>query len=39
MEKPVDEAGLQRWLDRMKDNNPLEAARAWAAQYKARHGS
>jgi len=34
---PVDEAGLKAWLDRQEHQNPLEAARAWAVQYKARH--
>jgi len=38
LELPVDEAGLQAWLDRQqKSSNPLESARAWAAQYKIRH--
>src|SRR5262252_9794090 len=34
---PVDEAGLKAWLERQKDGNPLEAARAWAAGYHERH--
>src|SRR5262250_1176409 len=34
---PVDEAGLKAWLERQKDGNPLEAARAWAAEYHERH--
>ena len=34
---PVDEAGLKAWLERHKDGNPLEAARAWAKEYKMRH--
>ena len=34
---PVDEAGLSAWLQRQKDSNPLEAARAWAAGYQERH--
>jgi len=34
---PVDEAGLKAWLERQKSGNPLEAARAWAKEYKTRH--
>ena len=34
---PVDEAGLKAWLERQKGGNPLEAARAWAKDYKTRH--
>jgi hypothetical protein len=34
---PVDEAGLKAWLERQKAGNPLEAARAWAKEYKMRH--
>ena len=34
---PVDEAGLKAWLERQKDGNPLEGARAWAAGYRERH--
>ena len=34
---PVDEAGLKAWLERQKEGNPLEAARAWAKEYKMRH--
>jgi len=34
---PVDEAGLSAWLQRQKDSNPLEAARAWATGYQERH--
>lgn len=34
---PVDEAGLKAWLERQKDGNPLEAARAWAVGYHQRH--
>jgi hypothetical protein len=37
LDLPVDEKGLQAWIERMKGNNPLEAAKAWAAQYKQRH--
>jgi hypothetical protein len=34
---PVDEAGLKAWIDRQESQNPLEAARAWAVQFKTRH--
>src|SRR5215468_2676873 len=34
---PVDEEGLKAWLERQKEGNPLEAARAWAKEYKMRH--
>jgi hypothetical protein len=34
---PVDEAGLQAWIDRQQGRDPLEAARDWATQYKTRH--
>jgi hypothetical protein len=34
---PVDEAGLKAWLERQKDGNPLEGARAWATGYRGRH--
>ena len=30
---PVDEAGLNAWLERQKGANPLEAAHAWAKGY------
>ena len=33
---PIDEAGLTAWLDRHKGGDSLQAARAWAVQYKAR---
>ena len=33
----IDEAGLKAWLERQKDGNPLEAARAWAVGYQERH--
>ena len=36
LDLPVDEAGLNAWLERHKIGNPLEAARAWAAGYKER---
>jgi hypothetical protein len=34
---PIDEEGLKAWLERQKNQNPLEAARVWAIEYKARH--
>src|SRR5689334_2824125 len=30
LELPVDEAGLQAWIERQKSGDPLQAARAWA---------
>jgi|SRR4029453_9662528 hypothetical protein len=35
---PIDEEGLKAWLERQKNQHPLEAARAWAVEYKKRHG-
>ena len=34
---PVDEAGLNDWIERQKSGNPLEAAKAWAVGYQERH--
>ena len=34
---PVDEAGLNDWIERQKSGNPLEAAKAWATGYQGRH--
>jgi hypothetical protein len=34
---PIDEVGLKAWIERQKSGDPLEAARAWASQYKVRH--
>jgi len=34
---PVDEEGLKKWIERQQSGHPLEAARAWAVEYKARH--
>jgi len=34
---PVDETGLKAWLERQEHGDPLEAARAWAKEYKIRH--
>jgi hypothetical protein len=33
----VDEAGLKAWLERQKAGDTLQAARAWALDYKVRH--
>jgi hypothetical protein len=35
---PIDEAGLKAWIERQKDGDPLQAARAWAQQYQERRG-
>jgi len=37
LDLPIDEAGLKAWIERQKDGNPLEAARAWAVGYTERH--
>ena len=34
---PVNEAGLKAWLERQEHGDPLQAARAWAKEYKVRH--
>lgn len=34
---PIDEEGLKVWIERQQNRNPLEAARVWAVEYKARH--
>ena len=36
LDLPVDESGLKDWLERQKERNPLEAARAWAVGYHER---
>jgi hypothetical protein len=36
LDLPVDEAGLKAWLERHKDGNSLEAARAWAVGHHER---
>jgi len=33
---PIDEAGLKAWIERQKGSDPLQAAKAWALQYKER---
>ena len=37
LELPIDEEGLKAWIERQEHGDPLEAARAWASQYRARH--
>jgi hypothetical protein len=36
LDLPIDEAGLNAWIER-HSNDPLQAVRAWVAQYKERH--
>ena len=36
LDLPVDKAGLEAWITRQKGGDPLQAAHAWAAQYKER---
>jgi hypothetical protein len=36
LDLPIDEAGLEAWIARQANSNPLDAARAWAQQYKQR---
>ena len=33
---PIDEVGLNAWLGRQKDSDPLQRAHAWGVEYKAR---
>src|SRR3954452_1791076 len=33
---PIDEAGLKAWLERQQTGDTLQAARAWASDYKTR---
>ena len=33
----VNEEGLKAWIARQEHSDPLEAARAWAKEYKVRH--
>lgn len=37
LDLPIDEAGLEAWIARQANSDPLQAARAWAEQYKERH--
>ena len=33
----INEEGLKAWIERQEHGDPLEAARAWAKEYKVRH--
>jgi len=37
LDLPVNEEGLKAWIERQEHGDPLEAARAWAKEYKVRH--
>jgi hypothetical protein len=37
LDLPVDEVGLKAWISRQKSGDTLQAARAWASNYRARH--
>jgi hypothetical protein len=37
LDLPVNEEGLKAWIAGHQHGNPLEAARAWAKEHKARH--
>src|SRR5213595_3487315 len=37
LDLPVNEAGLNAWIERQKSGNPLEAAHEWAVGYRERH--
>jgi hypothetical protein len=37
LDLPIDEEGLKAWIEKQKSGHPLEGARVWASQYKARH--
>jgi hypothetical protein len=37
LDLPIDEEGLKAWIERQEHGDPLEAARAWASEYKKRH--
>ena len=34
---PINEDGLKAWIERQEHGDPLQAARAWAKEYKVRH--
>src|SRR5882724_5058670 len=36
LDLPVDEAGLNDWIERQKSGNPLEAAHQWVVGYRER---
>ena len=37
LDLPINEEGLKAWIARQERGNPLEAACAWAKEYKVRH--
>ena len=37
LDLPVNEEGLKAWIARQEHGDTLEAARAWAREYKVRH--
>lgn len=37
LDLPINEEGLKAWIARQEHSNPLEAAYAWAKEYKVRH--
>src|ERR1044071_2411858 len=37
LDLPVNEEGLKAWIERQEHSDPLQAARAWASQYRKRH--
>ena len=37
LDLPVNEEGLKAWVERQEHGDPVEAARAWAVEYKVRH--
>ena len=37
LDLPINEDGLKAWIARQAQSNPLEAAFAWAKEYKVRH--
>ena len=36
LDLPINEEGLKAWIERQEHSDPLEAARAWAREYKER---
>jgi len=36
LDLPVNEEGLKAWVERQEHSDTLEAARAWAREYKER---
>jgi hypothetical protein len=37
LDLPINEQGLNAWVERQKSGNPLEAAHEWAVGYRERH--